>query len=79
MSFKLQIVQEIEQGLTTISRVKKEYAIQSRSTIVQWLRKFGDFDWDNQTPFSMSKSPGQKIMELEAYVKLLEKHKSFLK
>jgi transposase-like protein len=78
MSFKLQIVQEIEQGLTTISQVKKEYAIQSRSTIVQWLRKFGNFDWENQTPFSMSKSPEQKIMELEAKVKLLEKQKTFL-
>jgi transposase len=44
MSFKLQIVHEIEQGLTTISPVKKEYAIQTRSIIVQWLIKFGDFD-----------------------------------
>ena len=78
MSFKLQIVKEIEQGVTTISRVKKEYAIQSRSTIVQWLRKFGNFDWENQTPINMAKSPEQKIMELEAHVKLLEKQKSFL-
>lgn len=78
MPFKLQIVQEIEQGRTSISQVKKDYAIQSRSTIVQWLRKFGNFDWDNQTPFTMSKSPEQKIMELEAKVKLLEKQKAFL-
>lgn len=78
MSFKLQIVQEIEQGRTSISQVKKDYAIQSRSTIVQWLRKFGNFDWDNQTPSVMPKSPEQKIMELEAKVKLLEKQKSFL-
>lgn len=78
MSFKLQIVQEIEQGRISISQVKKDYAIQSRSTIVQWLRKFGNFDWDNQTPFTMSKSPEQKIMELEAKVKLLEKQKAFL-
>src|SRR5688572_26031401 len=78
MAFKLQIVQEIEQGRTSISQVKKDYAIQSRSTIVQWLRKFGNFDWDNQTPFTMSKSPEQKIMELEAKVKLLEKQKAFL-
>ena len=78
MSFKLQIVQEIEQGLTTISLVKKEYAIQSRSTIVQWLRKFGNFDWENQTPSHMPKSHEQKIMELEAKVKLLEKQKTFL-
>jgi hypothetical protein len=27
-------------------------------------RKFGNFDWENQTPFTMSKSPEQKIMEL---------------
>lgn len=78
MAFKLQIVQEIEQGRTSISQVKKDYAIQSRSTIVQWLRKFGNFDWDNQTPLTMSKSPEQKIMELEAKVKLLERQKAFL-
>jgi len=78
ISFKLQIVQEIEQGRTSISQVKKDYAIQSRSTIVQWLRKFGNFDWDNQTPLTMSKSPEQKIMELEAKVKLLERQKAFL-
>jgi hypothetical protein len=39
--------------------------------------KIGNFDWENQTPFTMSKSPEQKIMELEAKVKLLEKQKSF--
>ena len=78
MSFKLQIVQEIEQGKLSITQVKKNYGIQSRSTIVQWLRKFGNFDWENQTPLNMSKSPEQKIMELELQVKLLEKQKAFL-
>lgn len=78
MSFKLQIVQEIERGLISITQVKKDYGIQSRSTIVQWLRKFGNFDWENQTPSIMSKSPEQKIMELEAKVKLLEKQKALL-
>ena len=78
MSFKLQIVKEIERGITSISQVKKDYGIQSRSTVVQWLRKFGNFDWENQTPSNMGKSPEQKIMELEAQVKLLEKQKAFL-
>lgn len=78
MSLKLKILQEIEQGITTISRVKKEYGIQSRSTIVQWLRNFGNFDWENQKPLKMQKSPEQKIMELEAKVKLLEKQKDLL-
>lgn len=78
MSFKLQIVQDIEQGKMSISQVKKVYGIQSRSTIVQWLGKFGNFDWDNQRPSNMPKSPEQKIMELEAQVKLLEKQKALL-
>ena len=78
MSFKLQVVQEIEQGKVSISQVRKEYGIQSRSTIVQWLRKFGNFDWENQTPFNMLKSPEQRIIELEVQVKLLEKQKALL-
>jgi transposase-like protein len=73
--FKLQIVQEIERGHLRYRSTKK-YGIQNRTTVVQWLRKFGNFDWENKTPFTMSKST--KIMELEAKVKLLEKQKSFL-
>ena len=78
MSLKLEIVNEIETGKVTISESTKKYGIQSRKTVVGWLRKFGNFDWDNQTPLNMSKSPEQKIMELEAQVKLLEKQKAFL-
>lgn len=78
MSFKLQIVQEIEQGKLTSTQATKKYSIQCRKTVVEWLRKFGNFDWENQTPSNMPKSPEQKIMELEAQVKLLEKQKSFL-
>jgi transposase-like protein len=78
MSFKLQIVQEIERGQLTATEATKKYGIQCRKTVVQWLRKFGNFDWENQTPFNMSKTPEQKIMELEAKVRLLEKQKSFL-
>lgn len=78
MSFKMQIVQEIERGQLTTTEATKKYGIQCRKTVVQWLIKFGNFDWENQTPFRMSKSPEQKIMELEAKVKLLEKQKAFL-
>jgi hypothetical protein len=46
--------------------------------VVAWLRKYGKFDWENQTPSQMPKTPEQKIMELEQQVKLLEKQKSLL-
>ena len=78
MSLKLQIVSDIEKGFISITQSKKKYGIQSRSTVVQWLRKFGNFDWENQNPIKMTKTPEQKIMELEAQVKLLEKQKSLL-
>ena len=78
MSLKLQIVQEIERGHLTTTQATKKYRIQCRKTVVQWLRKFGNFDWENQTPTNMPKSPEQKIMELEAQVKLLEKQKALL-
>jgi transposase-like protein len=60
MSFKLQIVQEIERGQLTVTESTKTYGIQNRSTVVKWLRKIGNFDWENQTPFTMSKSPEQR-------------------
>jgi transposase len=78
MSLKLQIVSEIERGRISITQARKQYGIQARSTVVQWLRKFGNFDWENQTSSNMPKTPEQKIMELEAKVKSLEKQKSFL-
>jgi transposase-like protein len=59
MSFKLQIVQEIERGQLTVTE-SKDLCIQNRTTVVKWLRKFGNFDWENQTPFTMSKSPEQR-------------------
>lgn len=68
----------MKRGQLTVTKSTKTYGIQNRTTVVKWLRKFGNFDWENQTPFTMSKSPEQKIMELEAKVKLLEKQKSFL-
>jgi len=78
MSLKVQIVQQIEQGKLSTKAAQRQYGIQSRSTLVSWLRKFGNFDWENQSPSNMPKSPEQKIMELEAKVKLLEKQKALL-
>ncbi|UTA69877.1 MULTISPECIES: helix-turn-helix domain-containing protein [Emticicia] len=78
LSFKLQIVQEIERGKITASEATKQYGIQCRKSVINWLRKYGNFDWENQTPSNMPKTPEQRIMELEAKVKLLEKQKAQL-
>lgn len=78
MSFKLQVVQEVERGEISASSSQKKYGIQGGHTVVQWLRKYGTFDWENQTPSNMPKSQEQKLMELEQKVRLLEKQKAFL-
>jgi len=78
LSLKLQIVQLIEQGQLSTTQAKKQYGIQARSTVVSWLRKYGNFDWENQTPSHMAKTPEHKLLELEQEVRLLKKQKAFL-
>ena len=78
LSLKLQIVQSIEQGKLTTTQATKKYGIQCRETVVNWLRKYGNFDWENQTPSNMPKTQEQKLFELEQKVRLLEKQKAFL-
>lgn len=78
MSFKLQVVQEVERGELSQLAAKRKYGIQGRSTILEWLRKYGNFDWENQTPSTMPKTHEQHILELEQKVRLLEKQKAFL-
>lgn len=78
LSLKLQVVKEVETGELSTIEAQRKYGIQSRSTVMLWLRKYGNFDWENQTPSNMAKTPEQRIMELEAKVKLLEKQKRLL-
>jgi transposase-like protein len=78
LSLKLQIVQAIEQGELSTTGAQRQYGIQSRSTVVNWLRKYGNFDWENQIPSNMPKTSEQKLLELEQEVRLLKKQKAFL-
>jgi transposase-like protein len=50
LSLKIQVVKEIESGELSTKAAQRKYGVQARSTIVGWLRKYGNFDWENQTP-----------------------------
>jgi transposase len=78
MSFKLQVVQEVERGEVSVTGAQRMYGIQGKATVINWLRKYGTFDWENQTPSNMPKTQEQKLLELEQKVKLLEKQKALL-
>ena len=77
-SFKLQVVQEVESGSIGITAAQRKYGIQGDGTIRTWIRKYGCIDWDNQSNTPLEKSPQQKLLELEAKVRLLEKQKTSL-
>ena len=79
LNLKFQIVQAIERGDLSTTQATLKYGIQCRKTVVNWLRKYGNFDWENQTPLNMPKTPAQRLLELEQEVRLLKKQKAFLK
>lgn len=64
LSFKLQVVEEIESGQLERLEACHKYGIQARSTITEWLRKYGNFDWNNLSKVTVAKTPEQKILEL---------------
>jgi transposase-like protein len=76
LSLKLQIVQEIEQGILTTTGALEKYGVQAASTVRTWLKKYGNFDYLYTIRKGMSKTPEQRILELEQQVRLLEKQKS---
>jgi transposase len=78
LSFKIAIVREVESGAIGNRAAMRKYGIQGHGTITEWRRKYSTFDKDFQTDVPMSKTPQQKIFELEQKVRLLEKEKALL-
>ena len=68
MAFKLAVISQVEKGELTYKQAQKRYGIQGRSTVLVWLRKFGNLDWSKPNLLFMSKSketPAQAIKRLE--------------
>ena len=68
MAFKLAVVSRVEQGEMTYKQAQTVYGIQGRSTVLVWLRKYGNLDWNKPNLLFMSKSkepPAQIIKRLE--------------
>jgi transposase len=62
MPLELQSVEGIEKGSLSVTEARKQYGIQSRSSIIQWLRKFINLRV-KQTPCNMSKSAKKKRLQ----------------
>ncbi|MGV8962175.1 MAG: hypothetical protein ACOH2V_02205 [Candidatus Saccharimonadaceae bacterium] len=51
----------------------RKYGIQGHSKVLAWIRKYGAFDREYQIQRVMTKTPEQKILELEKKIRLLER------
>lgn len=45
LSFKLAVVEKVEKGEMTYRQAQERYGIQGCSTVLKWLRKYGQLDW----------------------------------
>lgn len=75
LQFKLQVVREVEDGVFTVSQAQRNYGIQSRSTVVKWLEKYGNFDPHYKVKKKVMKTAEQRLLELEQENLLLKKQK----
>lgn len=70
LGFKLSVVSEVEKGNYTYKQAQKVYGIQGKSTVLVWLRRYGNLDWNNPKLNFMpspkrNETPAQKIKRLE--------------
>jgi transposase len=70
LAFKLTLIDQIEKGDLTYKQAQSIYGIQGKSTVLVWLRKYGNLDWKYPKSSPGSKlhreeTPAQKIKRLE--------------
>jgi transposase len=70
IGFKLVVVSQVEKGDMTYKQAQRIYGIQGRSTVLVWLRKYGNLNWYKPREKTMQsprakETPSQKIKRLE--------------
>lgn len=76
LTFKLNVVDQVEKGEMTYMQAQDRYGIQGCSTVLVWLRKHGRLDWSKGAPTFLKRgavmekpktelTPEQRIKELE--------------
>ena len=74
LTFKLGLVASVEKGEMTYKQAQEKFGIQGRSTVLKWLRRYGQQDWSPlarelvraQPNMSDPLTPEQRIKQLEA-------------
>ena len=80
LAFKLAVVSQVEKGHMTYKQAQRHYGIQGRSTVLNWLRKHGNLNWQRRCSSDFEgvqmsagnnqfETPEQRIKALEAQLK----------
>jgi hypothetical protein len=71
VNLKLQVVCELEGSHLSTYAAQRKYGIQSRSTLIPWLRKFSTSDWKSKMPQLCQRH--QDNVSRSCKIKLLER------
>ena len=72
ISFKKQVIRELEQTGATLDLIRKKYGIKGSETIQRWVRKFGKNHLINQVIRIETMEEKDRIKELETEIKKLK-------
>jgi transposase-like protein len=78
VAFKQGVVASVEKGELTYKQAQKKFGIQGRSTVLVWLRRYGQQDWSPlalqlvraQPDMTQPLTPEQRIKQLEAELEM---------
>lgn len=73
VALKLSVVQEIESGKSTQSALARKYGIKGHSTILKWLRKYGNGSYGSQKRATAMSEKKKRELHLENEVKALKR------
>lgn len=72
VAFKMQVVEEVENGLITVEGARKLYNIPGKGTIAEWVEKYGINQRINKAVYVMTKTEELELIRLKKEVKRLQ-------
>lgn len=73
VAFKMQVVEEVENGLISAEQARKLYRIPGKATIAEWIEKYGINQKINKAVYVMTHEEELEVMRLKKENKRLQK------